>query len=650
MVMMNPIRRVLAVSVLVAAAACSGDTTAPVANHISGTWLLHEHLVAAAAGVTCDDTARLSLQQDNTRLALAGTQTGMCRSGAGDSVPNNGAVSGAGRLGAAGAVTFAYAGCNYVGTIETGDGVLNGTAQCSAAGVTASGTWRMGRADFVAPTAATLMTSGAVSHGDTIVVQVTAADSEALAFVGDSVAFDPVNYSSDCPLHLPTVAESLAVSGKGAQQTFRAAVPACAWYARVYGFAVDTAGNRSGDALNPLPIVLPESQVSGTIDDTVYTLGDTVRITVTATNPRGLGWVGYRWGDPNPVGADSIAASGTSTSKSFTLVVPHTGAIPQVLVTPFARHRLGWLSTTAYLVARVTDAVRLPIERLTLPGMPTDIAYAAGSDRVFLNDTGRSVVHTVTLAPFALDSTYAVGARAVSLDLSGSEDSLVVALQGQLALALVRRGSGTVQTVALSPPDLTDIYDARHVRVVGNGRALVLIGSGSAGHVVQLDLGTGAQRDRVPWSGYGTLDRSSDRTRLLLIDGGSPVGDQQYVAASDTFLPPQSGAVSLFGTEAQVSANDPMSQWLVGCQLFTADMSSIRVFSDPSVGFGPSALARDDTRAYCPRLDGVVEFDVATGNRLRAIWLPLRPDVLKALPGNRLLAASGNQLYLVTLP
>ena len=88
----------------------------------------------------------------------------------------------------------------------------------------------------------------------------------------------------------------------------------------------------------------------------------------------------------------------------------------------------------------------------------------------------------------------------------------------------------------------------------------------------------------------------------------------------------------------------------MGCQLFTADMSAIRLFSDPSVSFGPSALARDDTRAYCPRLDGVVEFDVATGNRLREIWLPLRPDVLKALPGNRLLAASGNQLYLVTLP
>lgn len=646
---MGPIRLVLAVAVLAAVGACSENATAPVANDIGGTWLLQEHLVAAAAGVTCDDTSRLSLQQNNARFALAGTQAGLCRSGGGDSVPNNGAVSGTGRIGSAGAVTFAFGGCQYAGTIETGDGVMNGTAQCSATGITASGTWHMSRADFDPPAATALVTSAAVSHGDTIVVQVTAADS-ALAFVGDSVAFDPVNYSSDCPQHLPTVAESVAVSGKGVQHTFRAAVPGCAWYARVYGFAVDTAGNRAVDALNALPIILPESQVSGTLDDTVYTLGDTVRIIVTATNSRGLGWVGYRWGDPNPVAADSIAVSGTSASKSFKLVLPGGGAIPQVLVTPFARHRLEWLTTIAYLAARVTDAVRLPIERLTLPGMPTDIAYAAGSDRVFLNDTGQSVVRTVTLAPFALDSTYAIGARAVSLDLSGSEDSLVVALKEQLALAVVRRGSGTVQTVPLSPPDLIDLYDARHVRVVGNGRALVLIGSGSAGHVVQLDLGTGTQRDRVTWSGYGTLDRSGDRTRLLLIDGGSPVGDQLYLAASDTFLPPQSGVVSLFGTEAQVSADDPISQWLVGCQLLTADMASIRLFSDPSVGFGPSALARAGTRAYCPRLDGVVEFDVATGSRLRAIWLPQRPDVLKALPGNRLLAASGNQLYLVTLP
>jgi hypothetical protein len=136
----------------------------------------------------------------------------------------------------------------------------------------------------------------------------------------------------------------------------------------------------------------------------------------------------------------------------------------------------------------------------------------------------------------------------------------------------------------------------------------------------------------------------------LLIDGGSPVGDQLYVAASDTFLPEQRGVVTLFGSNAQVSADDPVTQWLVGCQLFTRDMVSIRTLSDPSLSFGPTALARDGARAYCPRNDGVVEFDVASGNRLRAIWLPRQPEILKALPGHRLLATSGNEMYLLSLP
>jgi hypothetical protein len=68
------------------------------------------------------------------------------------------------------------------------------------------------------------------------------------------------------------------------------------------------------------------------------------------------------------------------------------------------------------------------------------------------------------------------------------------------------------------------------------------------------------------------------------------------------------------------------------------------------VDFGPSALATDATRAYCGRQDGFVEFDVTTGNRVRAVLLPRHPDYLRALPGKRVVAATGGTLYLVTLP
>jgi hypothetical protein len=644
----------LTAGVLVAAAAgCSGDISALV-HDIHGDWRFTEHLEAASLGLVCDDSAKVSVTQSGASFSVGGTQSGVCRVAGGDSISNVGGVSAQdGRI-AGSTLTFDYGGCRYSGAIAADNAAMNGTAQCAVVtpggSGTAMGTWRMLRADITPPAVTARVRAGVLTHGDTLWVSVQGDDSTALAYLGDSVAYDPVVYSLDCPRSLPAARDSGAVSGRFAERSFAQVIPGCTDYIRVTAFAVDTAGNRGTVTLNSFEIVLRVSQLAGSLDDSLYTLGDTVRISMTGTNERGLSWVGYRWYDPNFAGQDSVAVTGTTAAHVFQLPIPADGPVTELLVRVFARHRLGWLTEQDFLFARLTDAIRLPIERLTLPGAPNDITYAAGSDRLFLDDTGQAVVRVVGLAPFTLGATYNIGAPGASLDLSDSEDSILVALKGQLALGVVRVSTGAVGSVAITPPDLVGIYDARRVRVVGNGQAMALIGSGSAGDVVQLDLSNGVQRVRVPWSGYGTSERTGDRSRLLLMDGGSPVGDRLYLAASDTFLPPQSGVVSLFGTNAQVSADNLATTWLVSCQLLTADMAPLRTLSDPSVSFGPSAIAADGTRAYCGRQDGVVEFDVATGNRMRAVWLPGRPDYLKALPGNRLLAASGSTLYLVTLP
>jgi hypothetical protein len=650
--MSRPLHRWLALCAL-AAAACSSDSNGVPAIDIRGGWKLVEHLaLTSPPGVVCDDTVRVAVEQHGSAFSAFGSETGVCRSAAPYLSSNAGPVAAVdGQIGPDSAVRFSFGACVYQGTIATGDAAIDGATQCSGTDRVGTGTWHMVPSDILPPSVSTALGPGQYAQGDTLVVTVSAADS-ALAWVGDSVSFDAVNYAVDCPQSLPPVRDSVTVSGTGGQHVFRAAVPWCAWYGHVIGIAQDTAGNRSEQELATFPIVLPVSQVSATFNDSIYTLGDTVHIHVAATNQRGLSYIGYRytWDSQLYDGSDSVAVSGTSAQHDFTLALPAVAQSSLLYVTPVARHELGWLTQADYVTARLTDAVILPVARLTLPGKPNDIAYAALTDQVYLTDTGHSTVLQVGLAPLALGTSWTIPARGASLDLSGSEDSLLVALRGQLALAVVRVSTGVAQTVALTPPDSIDIYDARHLRVVGNGRALVLIGSGSAGSIVQLDLGSGAQQRRVTWSGYGTLERSADRARLLLIDGGSPVGDQLYVAASDTFLPDQRGVVSLFGSNAQVSADDPVTQWLVGCQLLTRDMVSIRMLSDPSLSFGPTALARDGARAYCPRNDGVVEFDVASGNRLRAIWLPRQPEFLKALPGHRLLATSGNEMYLLSLP
>lgn len=629
--------------------ACSEAPAGPVTNEISGDWLFTEQLQGAADALVCYDTARVRVVQSNARFSIAGYQSGACRIGTSVWVPNSGEVDVSdGRIGDASSVTFSFGGCRYTGAIASGDAALSGDARCTVSSpggsITATGSWRMGRADFLPPTVTGTLSPSVLSHGDTIQVSVQAQDSVGLAYVGASISFDRVVYSPDCPTDRPPVRDSVAVSGKSAERAFRYMVPGCTWYVSVSVFAGDTAGHRADVAVEPREVTFPVTQISGTLDDTVYTLGDTVRISVTATNARGLGYVGYRWYIPNFAGQDSIPVSGTSASPSLNLAIPFNAPVTQLMVRLFARHQLGWLTEFDLPWVRTTDAIQLPLIGLELPGTPNDVTYASLSDRLYFTDPTTAVVREVMLSPLSLGGTYPIPTAGVSLDLSRSEDSLLVGLKGQLAFAMVRRSGGSAVTVPIIHPDEINLYEVRRIRVAGNGRAMVHVWSGGSGHVVEVDPSDGSQRVRIPWYGYATFDRNSDRSRLLFID---PPDGRLYVASSDTFLPPQSGVIR--GC-CSISGDAAATQWLVGFQLLTADMVPIRVLTDPSVDYGPSALATEGDRAYCARRDGFVEFDASSGERVRAVWLPSRPDYLRALPGHRVVALSGNALYLVTLP
>jgi hypothetical protein len=647
--MMRPSSMLIAMVVI---AACSSDGTAPSPANVSGDWRLTARLQGTPGPLTCNDTGQIHVVQHDNQFTATGYLSGPCQIGTaivesgGPIDIQNGRLNGS-------TVSFSDAECSYSGAVAGSGNAIDGTAQCDftvdGTHVTASGTWRMVRWDFTPPTvSATLENADSVSQGDTLRITIAGSDAVALAFIGDSVVYD-VFLSSGCQHDIPPAVGSVAASGKTAQHLFVHVVPACTGGIRLFAIARDTAGNRVIVQGAPVKFTYPESQLSGSTDDTVYTLGDTVRIALTAVNARGLSYVGYRWYNPNFAGADSVAVTGTSTAQSFKVKIPDGAPVTQLTVSLFARHRLGWLTEMQLPHARTTDAVRLPVQRLTLPSTPRDIVYAPGADRIYLVDSTASV-REILLTPLSAGTVFGIAGPGASLDLSLSEDSLLVGLRGGLNLAVVRRSGGPVATVAITPPDLIDIYDLKRLRITQGGRTMLGLGSGSAGSLVQLDLGTGTQQVRQPWYGYGTFERTGDRSRILFIDDGSPVGSQLYLAGNDTFLPPQSGVVTLYGSEAQTSGDDAATRWLAGCQLLSSDMAPLRVFTDPSVGFGPSALATDASNAYCGRGDGVVQFNPSTGARVRAIWFPSRPTFLKALPSGRLLAVSGRELYLVTVP
>ena len=643
----------LLVLLFVAFAACSEDSTSPVTNDIDGDWIFSERLEGPSVGLVCLDTAWVGVEQEGASIRVIGTQSGSCEIEGVGSLPNEGYIDiSDGRIGSGGTVAFAFADCSYTGQIAEGDGTIAGTGRCTIdldpGRVTVTSAWSMRRADFRPPTVSGSVNPGVVSHGDTVSISLQATDLAALAWLGETVTWDrPLD--PECPTSPPAVADSAAASGSTGSRTSRYAVPACTGQIFVTVFAADTAGNRAQVELAPIFVELPMSVVEGALSDTLFTLGDTVTVDVSATNARGLSWVGYRWYHPNFAGQDSVAVSGTDASEQLRFVVPDTDDPTELTVRVFARHRLGWPTEAELAPVRTTDAEVLPVLELALPGTVWDWIYSPSLDRVYLSYESEARLDEVLTDPFGFGSTYPLAAPGAGLDLTVSQDTLLVALRDRLAVAIQPRTGGVPALLEITPPDEINIYDARRLRVTATGRALLGIGSGSGGHLVDLDAADGSQTVRAPWGGYGTFERMADRSRVLFVLAGSPVQSQLYLATGDTLLPEESGKISLFGSEGAISSDDAGSRWLAGCQLFTADMDPLRVFDDPGLSPGASVLSLDGSRAYCPKNDGILEFDATTGERIRAIWLPGRPERLKMLTGNRLMAVSGRTAYLIVL-
>lgn len=643
----------LVVFLLAAFAACSDDPTTPVTNDVGGDWIFSERLEGPSVGLVCLDTAWVSVVQEDASIRVTGTQWGVCEIEGVGSFENGGSIDiSDGRIDGGGAVSFAFGDCSYTGQISDGDRAITGTGRCTLdldpGEVLVTSTWSMRRADFRPPTVAGSLSPSTLSHGDTLSLTLQATDGAALAWIGETVTWDrPLD--PECPTNPPPAADSAVASGATAQRTVRYAVPACTGQIFVTVFAADTAGNRAEVELDRIAVELPVSVVTGMLSDSLYTLGDTVTVDVSASNARGLSWVGYRWYHPNFSGQDSVAVSGTDASEQLDLVIPESDQASQLTVRVFARHRLGWLTEEELPPARTTDAEILPVTGIELPAAVRDWTYSPSLDRLYLSYVDAARVDELRFDPLGFGLTYPLPAPGAGLDLTLSEDTLLVALKERLEVAVQPRAGGAPSLLDVTPPDGINIYDGRRLRVSATGRALLGAGSGSGGYLIDLDAGDGSQTVREPWAGYGTFERTGDRSRVLFVLAGSPVQSRLYVAAGDTFLPEESGRINLFGTEGAISSDDASSRWLAGCELLTADMDPLRVLADPALDWGGSALSLDGSRAYCAKGDGVLEFDAETGERIRAIWLPARPEWLKMLTGNRLLAVAGRTAFLVVL-
>ncbi len=141
---------VVVVCAAIVLAACSGsDSTGPSSTGVSGNWKFQELLSASGIGLTCADSAAITLTQTGQTFTGTYNQTGVCsangQSGPNDGTGNitNGRVSGD-------SVVFNEDNCAYTGTFKGSPATsMTGTVSCpdSSTGtlLNIGGTWVMNR-------------------------------------------------------------------------------------------------------------------------------------------------------------------------------------------------------------------------------------------------------------------------------------------------------------------------------------------------------------------------------------------------------------------------------------------------------------------------------------------------------------------------
>ncbi len=133
--------------VLAALAACgSSDSTAPKTTGVNGNWTFQELLSAASVGLTCADSATITLTQSGQTFTGTYAQTGVCSQG-GQTGPNdgNGAVTNGVVKGDS--VSFTEDGtCLYTGTVTGSPATrMGGNVLCPDTVANVTGTWVMTR-------------------------------------------------------------------------------------------------------------------------------------------------------------------------------------------------------------------------------------------------------------------------------------------------------------------------------------------------------------------------------------------------------------------------------------------------------------------------------------------------------------------------
>jgi hypothetical protein len=421
--------------------------------------------------------------------------------------------------------------------------------------------------------------------------------------------------------------------------------------------AVDVASHTgSGVAASAAITDLEPPSVTGTaigsMSGTILAAGDTLIITVNATDNQQVAWVGYSLSTSTPR-ADSAATSASSATHTFRLPITAAWA-GSFSVTAFASDSLR-NRTTSYLGSiTAVDATRRPYSVLPLDAAVHDIAYDQKRDVLYVSLPDSNVVAVVQRSPLAYGTPILTPSSPHGVDLTLSGDSLVIALRRTAYLGVVDLTATTraVDTVRLNGAGGFLNNGPDHLRMAANGQLLVTMtfdGSGYGGSLVLVDLAAHVQRTRPgPVTEEVPLAAACDRSRIfgLIDDSCCPEDAFAYTAAVDSFTAHR-GTVARYSPT--VSADSTGARFLIGSSLFDAALNLQLGYTPSGYGWGPTALAPDGTSIYFGVDNSYVKVRTSDGAVLERVLLPGTPSKLLVLPnGDGLVAVVPSQLVLMT--
>ena len=225
-------------------------------------------------------------------------------------------------------------------------------------------------------------------------------------------------------------------------------------------------------------------------------------------------------------------------------------------------------------VSIVSLAAARPARGCPSEPVPEGVLYVCGLAHVvfgptghaYVSNTSQNQIEVVALPAGTLEQPIPVGARPRGLDLSADGRTLYVATSGAEEISVVDLASRR-EVRRVPVPSVQYLERPEFIAVADNGKALITTTRGSYGlgnHILELDLATGASRLRTDYGGWSkgavsdsTLLRASgDRSRIAVIQPGSPAEVSLYSSSTDTFsgevLTEQSAYAALDRTGSRV--------------------------------------------------------------------------------------------------